>query len=190
MPIPALIVRAIFSKVARSALSPDAKDKPMKGQFGVTVEKGANWEKEMRRLGATPEKIHNVVRDELLTTAVHIRSHIVRSMRQTPKTGNLYRKTKDPSVLHRASSPGYPPAVDTTDLLKSIKMDVRRGGVITDYEVEVGSNLTGKNGKYPSFLEFGTSKMDARPWLEPAVMAGERLFYATIRRRVWNSIKR
>lgn len=153
-------------------------------KFAVVLQKDRNFDREMRRLKATPEAIADAVKKELLSTAVFIRNRIIKSMRRTPKTGRRYRKTKNKNVFHIASSPGYAPAVDTGDLLKSIKMDVRLS------EVEVGSNLSGKNGKYPAFLEFGTRKMDARPWLKPAVDDGKREFQSTIRRRVINAIHR
>jgi len=150
----------------------------------LTLTKDRNFDKEMRRLKATPEAIADAVRKELLSTAVFIRNRIIKNMRNTPKTGRRYRKTKNKNIFHTASSPGYAPAVDTGDLLKSIKMDVRLS------EVEVGSNLTGKKGKYPVFLEFGTKNMDARPWLSPAFEDGKREFRSTIRRRVINAIRR
>ena len=150
----------------------------------LTLTKNRNFDREMRRLKATPAAIADAVRNELIFTAVFIRNRIIKNMRATPKTGNRYRKTKNKNIYHIASSPGHAPAVDTGDLLKSIKMDVRLS------EVEVGSNLTGKKGKYPIFLEFGTKNMDARPWLKPAFEDGKREFRSTIRKRVINAIRR
>lgn len=96
--------------------------------------------------------------------ANEIRNDIILGMRNTPKTGKIYGKgyknPKGKPVMHRASSPGWPPAVDTGDLLRSIIVDARWA------EVEVGSIIT--NPAYPKFLEEGTRNMDARPWLWPA----------------------
>lgn len=54
------------------------------------------------------------------------------------------------------SAPGNPPAVDTGNLRRSIqvKQDTANG------DVQVGSNID-----YARYLEYGTSKMAARPWL-------------------------
>lgn len=54
------------------------------------------------------------------------------------------------------SAAGNPPAVDTGNLRRSIqvKQDTANG------DVEVGTNL-----EYARYLEYGTSKMAARPWL-------------------------
>lgn len=166
-------------------------------KFGFTLEKGSDFDKELKRLKATPKAIEKAVKKELITMAVGIRNHIIRSMRSTPRVTRLKTiansNAKNPKgnfnwmsggKLHIPSSPGFAPAVDTADLIKSIKMDVRSS------EVEVGSNLTGKDGKYPIFLEFGTKNMAARPWLEPAFIDEKRVFFSTIRNNVLRAIKK
>jgi HK97 gp10 family phage protein len=60
---------------------------------------------------------------------------------------------------HRASAPGEPPASDTGRLLGSVEAVFFDGGLAA----EIGTGLD-----YGRFLEFGTSKMAARPWLQPA----------------------
>lgn len=99
--------------------------------------------------------------------AVEIRNEIVLSMRNSPATGKLYlrgyRQTKKGGqrpVFHRASQPGFAPRPDSGDLIRSIIMDARMT------EVEVGSVIT--DPPYPRWLEEGTQKMEARPWLWPA----------------------
>lgn len=93
----------------------------------------------------------------LAVGANDIRSTIILSMKNTPETGRHYKRGKK---FHIASSPGNPPAIDSGELLRSIMFDVR------DMEVEVGS-IGG--APYAEFLEFGTKKMEARPFLGPAV---------------------
>lgn len=100
---------------------------------------------------------------ELALGANQIRNTIILSMRNTPQTGKIYKRGKK---QHIASSPGNPPAIDSGDLLKSILFDVR------DMEVEVGSIIDVP--PYPTYLEEGTSKMKARPWLAPAVEKHEK----------------
>jgi HK97 gp10 family phage protein len=53
------------------------------------------------------------------------------------------------------SAPGNPPAIDTGTLRRSIQVNQK-----ADNSVEVGSNL-----EYARYLEYGTTKMAARPWL-------------------------
>lgn len=63
---------------------------------------------------------------------------------------------------HFASRPGEPPAVDTGSLKKSIHNEVvRRGDEVIGL---VGSKLP-----YALPLETGTSKMEPRPFLRPAL---------------------
>lgn len=164
-------------------------------KFGFQLLPDKNFDREVKRLGGTPERIQKEVRNELITTATRIRNHIIRSMRSTPRitrpkknkvTGSSFGNYNwiSGGKLHIPSSPGYAPAVDTGDLIKSIKMDVRPN------EVEVGSNLAGKDGKYPVFLEYGTKFMEARPWLEPAFIDEKRVFYSTIRNNVLRAIRK
>lgn len=75
-----------------------------------------------------------------------------------PKTGRLYKRK---SVIHQASAPGEAPANDMGDLVNSITADVE--DTATSLEAEV--NVTSDHGIY---LEFGTVRMEARPFLQPA----------------------
>jgi len=56
---------------------------------------------------------------------------------------------------HTASAPGDYPAIDTGHLAKNIETDVE------DYKARIGTNVP-----YGKELEFGTSKVEARPWLK------------------------
>lgn len=74
-----------------------------------------------------------------------------------PKTGRTYRKKG--GVLHVASAPGQPPAMDTGNLTNSISMQM------------IGP-LQGRvniNAEYAAYLEYGTVRMAARPYLQPAI---------------------
>lgn len=95
--------------------------------------------------------------DVLNEGAINVRNTIIQGMRDSPPTGKLYRRTKKRKVFHRASSAGNYPRVDTGALVNSIGIDAR------PYEIEVGSRIT--DPPYPMFLEKGTDKMEARPWL-------------------------
>lgn len=55
------------------------------------------------------------------------------------------------------SGPGEPPAVQTGRLSQSIAYNI-----VAPNRAEIGTNVF-----YGAYLEFGTSKMDARPWLFP-----------------------
>jgi hypothetical protein len=83
----------------------------------------------------------------------------VRRLVSQPGTGRVYSRR---GVAHRASSPGEPPAVDTGRLRSSYGWRVAGG--LGGWFVEVGTNV-----RYAPMLEFGTSRMAARPHLRPAI---------------------
>lgn len=64
-----------------------------------------------------------------------------------------------PKRVVNVSKPGDPPNTDTGRLVQSIKFDFPEDGI----------GLVGSNLNYAKDLEFGTSKMAARPWLSTAV---------------------
>lgn len=84
------------------------------------------------------------------------RNVLVTDILSRPGTGRLYRKGK--TVVHRASSPGEPPAPDTGELRRRIFTEVTRG----DREVR---GLITANTEYAAALELGTERMAARPYL-------------------------
>jgi hypothetical protein len=122
----------------------------------------------------------------LMEGANEIRNEIILSMRNTLRTSKLaghgvgklyskgYKNKKGKLMMHRASVPGFPPAPDSGDLIRSIIVDAR----LT--EVEVGSTIT--NPAYPRWLEDGTKRMKARPWLAPAAAKWEPRIKMAMRR--------
>lgn len=61
--------------------------------------------------------------------------------------------------VHTASAPGQPPAVDTGRLRQSIRVQ----------KVGPGHYRVGTDVQYAIFLEFGTRRIAARPFLRPSV---------------------
>ena len=102
-----------------------------------------------------PERLTASTRKAIRKGGLMIRATATVSLRQ-PGKGRLYIRG---AVRHRASAPGDPPASDTGRLLGSIEMVLLDGGLAA----EIGTALD-----YGRFLEFGTSKMAARPFLRPA----------------------
>ena len=83
-------------------------------------------------------------------------------MRDSPvNTAVSYGKKK-----HPPSFAGNPPAPDTGSLMRSVTHSVENeNGQAVGY---VGSILS--NPDYPRYLEYGTSKMQPRPWLKTALI--------------------
>ena len=86
-----------------------------------------------------------------------IRGEAVKSIQTGPKSGRVYQRY-NPTRTHKASAPGEAPASDTGNLVRNIKVKQKDQDTV---EVE-------SNAPYSAFLEFGTSKMLARPFLFPA----------------------
>lgn len=69
------------------------------------------------------------------------------------------------------SRPGSPPASQTGRLVGSINMQPEDGGM---------RQRGGPHVDYAGYLEGGTRKMDARPFVDPAASAVEAAFYGQI----------
>jgi|AKVG01.1.fsa_nt_gi HK97 gp10 family phage protein len=80
-------------------------------------------------------------------------------IRKPSKPGKTYKRR---GVTHTASAPFNPPNADTGNLMSNIKVVRER---MLNYTV----GTRGSGAPYGLYLEFGTSKMKARPWLSPAV---------------------
>lgn len=89
-----------------------------------------------------------------------VRRVALHKIQNEPKTGAVYvRKKGKNSATHQASAAGQAPATDHGDLVRSIKIVMN-----SPYFGWVGSRI-----QYAYWLEYGTSKMDKRPFLTPAL---------------------
>lgn len=88
-----------------------------------------------------------------------VRNTAVQSINQGAKSGVMYEKY-NPRRRHRASAAGEPPATDTGFLVNNIALKVDVDGLGASVE---------SRADYSTFLEFGTSKMAARPFMQPAL---------------------
>ena len=146
-----------------------------------------------------PEDIRKEVRLAIVDAANLLRTKAIRGMQRTPKTGRSYSRQfkkgrtqggrRRALKWHTASSPGQYPAIDRGGLVASLLVDV-----YGDY-VEMGSAIARiRKGKskgsvqYPVFLEEGTKRMSARPWLEPTLMASRGAIQRMIRESVKKAI--
>ena len=77
------------------------------------------------------------------------------SMSASSHSGKMY-------AGHRASAPGETPAVDTGNLVNSIKSEL-----VSSSDTDAWANV-GTGVEYAEYLEFGTSRMEARPFMRPA----------------------
>jgi len=92
-------------------------------------------------------------------------------------TGRLYKKYK-PRRDHRASAAGQPPANDQNILNQNITMNVKKK---TDGSV-LGQIISA--APYSAHLEFGTTQMEARPFMQPALEKNRRKIHAMFKKGV------
>ena len=125
-----------------------------------------------RALQAVASYTEAEVKEAVRVTALGIMADAVRRIQRGPATGRLYQRYK-PRRQHRASAPGEAPQSDTGRLAGSVQVDNR--GEVAD----VGTNLD-----YGEYLEHGTTKMAARPWLFPAAKRWQRKFQQLLERAI------
>ena len=102
----------------------------------------------------------NEIKVRLFSSANLVEAEAKQSIQRGVKSGRVYKRR---SIVHQASAPGEPPASDTGFLVSNItKTAVEKSG--TELSISVESKAP-----YSKFLEFGTRKMSARPFLQPAL---------------------
>lgn len=87
-----------------------------------------------------------------------------KSVHSSGSSGRTYEKY-NPRRTHTASAAGNPPNTDTGYLANNIYLVIDTDGLGADVE---------SRADYSEFLEFGTSKMQARPFMQPALEANRR----------------
>jgi HK97 gp10 family phage protein len=118
-------------------------------------------------------------REIILGSAQLIRGEAIKSIQTGPKSGRIYEKY-NPRRTHKSSAPGQAPASDTGNLVSQIRVRQKNPD-----EVIVESNAL-----YSAFLEFGTSKMLARPFLFPATERSRPKIVQAVFNRVVKEINR
>lgn len=128
------------------------------------------------------KQIEKVEKQRMLKIVNMVRNDAIKSM-SGGKSGRIYRKPGQ-KVKYQASKAGEAPARPTGTLARNIKTRVRKAGVLRRVIGEVGvpdrrvskKNVKGSYniGKVALGLEFGTSKMDKRPFLTPAFKKNEK----------------
>lgn len=101
-------------------------------------------------------KAEQAVEQVIFRGTESVRNEMIRLIQDTPKSGRIYQRG---GVEHQASAPGEPPASDTGNLVNSIT--TRYAGEYSGF-VTVGA-------EYGPYLEYGTQKMEPRPFARIAL---------------------
>ena len=126
--------------------------------MSVTVRLSSNKaiDKVLERLKTQSEDYYKI----MIAYAVNeVRNQALLGIQRTPKTGKTYKRK---NKTHTASSAGNPPAIDGGTLVNSIKYEYDMAKDIFRGEVSAST-------AYAADLEFGTVKMAARPFMQPAL---------------------
>ena len=107
-----------------------------------------------------------------------IRGEAVKSIQQGSKSGVVYEKY-NPRRSHRASAPGEAPASDTGNLVSKI--------IVKQKTKNITNVLS--NANYSAFLEYGTSKMQPRPFMLPAFEKSKKPIINAVFNRVKKKIE-
>ena len=107
-----------------------------------------------------------------------IRGEAIKSIQTGSKSGVMYQMY-NPRREHRASAPGQAPASDTGNLVSKIIVKQKTKN-ITNVE---------SNANYSAYLEYGTSKMEARPFMLPAFEKSKKPIINAVFKRVKNKIE-
>lgn len=115
----------------------------------------------LQKLFPTLQKqILSELKKGIAASAIMVQNEAKDSMRKA-KHGKKYKRK---SVEHVASAPGEPPAVDTGRLIGSVNHNITEDGLTALIGILDLSNV-----RYGKFLEYGTGRIAARPWLFPAL---------------------
>jgi HK97 gp10 family phage protein len=106
-----------------------------------------------------------------------IRNEAIKSIQAGGKSGIVYQKY-NPRREHRASAPGQAPASDTGNLVSKIIVKQKSRN-----RVNVESNAN-----YSAYLEYGTSKMQPRPFMLPAFEKSKKPIINAVLNRVKQKI--
>ena len=134
-----------------------------------------------RRLLSLGRDMDKALANGVFLTANDIRKDSIKSI-QEQSFGSYVQRSRQGggTYTHIAAKPGSAPNTDTGKLVASIAVEMDW----SKREAFVGSNLP-----YAAWLEDGTTKMDARPWLEPALRKNRGNLDSNINKAVMAVIK-
>lgn len=116
------------------------------------------------------------VQDVINATAQNIRSTAIRSIKNSPANGRVYKN-------HTASAEGNPPRTDTGRLASSIAVVMPENSKAL--EAEIGAYVN-----YAAHLEYGTRNMGARPFMFPALEQNMKGYFSKMKQALQRAFTR
>jgi HK97 gp10 family phage protein len=115
-------------------------------------------------------KYSSALASVIFQSANFCRNHAIQNIARGTKTGRLYTRN---GIQHQASAVGEYPATDTGELIASIAVEIDAD--------KLGASVQA-TAPHAEYLEFGTSKMRARPFLQPSAEATRPRMRAFLRK--------
>lgn len=132
----------------------------------MTVRNADRLSKKLRQL---PMDMRGGIGRALASSVVELDAYAKAKISGGGRSGRVYRRR---TVTHQASAPGEFPKSDTGQLVSSLFFRVGADKL---------SAFFGTKLNYGRYLEFGTSRMGARPWLRPTLRANATKITARVR---------
>ena len=114
------------------------------------------------RLGNMAKSVRPAVLRSLRRGGLKIENSAVEGIIDPPKTGRIYKSRHRKGAVHQASAPGEFPAADSGRLHQSITT-----AVVQNDDTRVAVE-TGANTPYALAMEYGTSRIEPRPFMGPS----------------------
>ena len=140
--------------------------------------KVSNIKKALKQLKTLQKDLEPDFQEIVKGGAQLIRGEAIKSIQSGAKSGIVYEKY-NPRRTHRASAPGEAPASDTGNLVS--KIIIRQDG-------KDKTNVE-SNAHYSAYLEYGTSKMEPRPFMFPAFEKSRKPIEQAVFKRVVKKIE-
>lgn len=115
----------------------------------------------------------------LFVSGLKIEENAKTDIAQGTKTGRIYQRR---TVSHQASAAGEAPANDTGRLLNSFQTGAENKGMVV--KVKAGTGVV----DYAVHLEYGTDKMEARPFMKPALEKSRKFIHERMEKAVKKAI--
>lgn len=131
----------------------------------------------LRKLNALPAAAKQAIDDALLASAAELHQVVVNNVQRNSGSGRRYKRGQR---THVASAPGEYPNTDTGALVNSMRFE-RRGDLHWVWLAGIF---------YAKLLEFGTSRMAARPFARPSWKKVEPRSQKRVRSAVQTAIKK
>lgn len=137
-----------------------------------------NADKLIRKLSQLPIDMRAGIGTALAVSVVQLDAYAKQKIQGGGRSGQVYRRR---TVTHQSSAPGEFPKSDTGQLVASLYFRVAADKL---------SAFFGTKLNYGTYLEYGTSRMRARPWLRPTLKANEQSIAGRIKQAVSDALKK